>query len=236
MKLGKLSPIVGLALLGLASESHAIPFFNLVEIAWNIDGSVSDSLLGDPVPGVVNDTAFDYATGLGTLSVSLSGIGAHNVLLFVDHDIDDVNLPQGNTFFNEFGDTGGVEPTGLTWEIDEPGYVFGDIFDHVLDSLPSGSLLDSANNVPDGLADDVSMALAWNFDLLLDEVAKINFIISTVQPDSGFFLEHVDPDSDASLFFFTSFNIVTATVPEPETLVLLSLGLIGLARLRRRRR
>jgi len=105
----------------------------LFDFGLNIDGDTTcNEGLGCDTNGAadlggiagVGDSGFNYTTGLGVLSITLTGSGAHYVGLFVDHEIDEPL----NTFFNENGNVGGTGAAGQSWEIDEPGYVFGNIF------------------------------------------------------------------------------------------------------------
>ena len=165
---------------------------------------------------------------------TITGAGNHTGILFVDLEIDEV----ANTFFNEYGDTNGTPGASQTWEIDEPGYVFGDIYDNfVLGTL------DNSNAIPSGLPDDVSMALGYeNFSLAAGETASISFLISETAPLSGFYLSQIDPDSDAAVYFSSSFRIgggQEPVIPEPGTLVLMLTGLAltgGIAAKRSRKR
>jgi len=83
-------------------------------------------------------------------------------LLFLDADID----RDTNSFFNEYGEFVSLAlpvfaPVGAfsagSWEIDEPGLVFGDI----LINLAAGAL-DDLNGVPSSAPDDVSLALGFS--------------------------------------------------------------------------
>jgi hypothetical protein len=218
-----------LAALGLAAPPvQAGPV--LFQWAINQDGVVSDSLAGDPVPSGWNLAAFDTFTGLGTITASITGAGDHNILVFLDIEIDEAI----NTFFNEFGSPGGPAPgPGFGWEIDEPGFVFGDIYVNFL-----AGALDGLNGVPAGLPDDVSFALGRDFILGPDEVATLNFRTSRVAPDGVPYLIHTDPDSDVSVYFSSDLTIRGGgepVIPEPGTLTLLGLGLAAAARRLRRR-
>ena len=82
-----------------AAPAYAVDVV-LFEWIFNIDGTISDSLLGDPVPPGVSDAGFNYSTGLGTLTVSVSGAGSHVVGLFLDHEIDEPEYVFGDIYTN----------------------------------------------------------------------------------------------------------------------------------------
>jgi len=227
----KIKLLLTVVLMLLACGMFAAPanaYIVLNDWAFNIDGAPSEYSWGDPFPA----TGSLDGSGLGTITVTVDGPGTHYVGLFVDHEIDEAT----NTYFNENGATSGtpaVGPPSQSWEIDEPGYVFGDIYDNVLDGT-----LDNSNAVPAGSEDDVSMALAWDFvipDLGFggDEYADVVFTLSATAPDSGFYLEHNDPDSDESVYFSSTLAIV----PVPGALLLAGIGsgLVGLLNRRRQR-
>jgi hypothetical protein len=154
----------------------------LFEYGFNIDGVISPPAA---LPPGVSLAAFDTATGLGSVSVSIASPGAHYFGAYFDHEIDEAV----NTFFNEFGWKSG-DPD--SWEIDEPGFRDpnpGDIYDNFV-----AGALDNSNGVPQGSEDDVAMALAWDFALAPGEKAKISLTLGTAQPP-GFFLAQVDPES-----------------------------------------
>jgi hypothetical protein len=183
--------------------------------AWiNVDGSLTD--LKALFPSFV----------LGTVSVTINpGIaGDHFIGAFLDYEIDE----EANTFFNEFGDVSGAPPAGFSWEIDEPGYVFGDIFANFSASDGTGSALDNTNAVPSSAPEDVSIALGWNFSLTASQVATFAFTVSETAPQSAFYLVHTDPDSDASIYLSSTLNVREGgepVIPEPGTWVLLLTGL-----------
>lgn len=187
----------------------------LWEGAFNQDGAVHSP---GTAPTNWNLAAFDTGTGLGTITTEVTGAGLHNLLVFLDIEIDE----EVNGFYNEYGDALGAPLAGLMWEIDEPGYDFGDIYGNFL-----AGALDGTNAVPAALPDDVSFALGWSFALAGGEVATLRFSTSTTLPPGGFYLRQTDPDSDSSVYFSSGMNITGGEqeVPEPATLWLLGAGL-----------
>jgi len=228
-------------LLALGGVVQAMP--TLFDSSINVDGSLT--------PAGIDDSAFDFATGLGTITSTVSGAGDHTVLGFFDLEIDEAV----NTFFNEGGNPVGTPAAGQSWEIDEPGFgsssgYIGDIFDNFAASdAATGSLLDgrvffdgfSGTTLFDfgGQLDDVSMATGWDFSLLADEIATITFSLTEAAP-GGFYLEQFDPDSQESVFLSSTLDIQGGggpgpmPLPEPGTLVLLITGLLGIGLQRRR--
>ncbi len=236
----KIRSLVSLAILGasLVATDARGAVVGLFDYAFNIDGVVTAN---PAVPAAVDDSAFSYLTGLGTISLSLATPGNHFVGLFVDHEIDEAL----NTFFNEYGSSVGVAPAGLSWEIDEPGFIFGDIYTNFTGSTAAVSGLDHTTGVPIGNPDDPSMALGWNFGLLVGENATITFSLSTVAPASGFYLAQTDPASNASVYFSSTLTILGSDpggggtpIPEPGSALagLACLGVMGASLTRRRRR
>jgi len=220
--------ILGLALSINSISAQAGPI-DLNDWGFNVDGAVSlcsapgVNCAAEPMPltGSLN------SSGLGTLNMTIAGAGSHSFTSFFDFEMVE---PQ-NTFYNEYGFTSGTAAAGQSWEIDEPGYVFGNIFDHLWDGN-----LDNTNSVPAGLEEDVSFGMDWDFNLLADETAVIELILSDTLDTNEFYLAHVDSDSDTTIYFWSSMTIRDSTqnIPEPGTLFLLSAGLIGFAGLRRR--
>ena len=205
-----------------ASTASAGPV--LYEAAFNQNGTV---YTGGSKPA--NWTLALDGDGLGTITAVVSAPGWHDLLVFLDYEIDEFV----NTYYNEYGATSAALPgAGLTWEIDEPGFVFGDIYDNFL-----AGALDGTNAVPFALPDDVSFALHRRFFLDSGEVATVKFATKTTPPASGFYLVQNDLKSPSSVYFSSDLDINGGgtTVPDAgSTLLLLGMGLAACSRLRRR--
>lgn len=198
----------------------------LVDWAFNDNGSVftaADNTTKD-LPGNFDISNFDWDTGLGSIVIIYDTPGSYSLISFFDHEI----ARGSNTFFNEYGEVYGTPKVGQAWEIDEPGLVFGDIYDNVLYGQ-----LDNTKSVPAGLEDDVSMAMGWDFFLQKDETVLITLTLSDLVP-AGFYLAQHDPDG--SHYFSSTLTIESTTtpVPEPAGALLFGSALIFLLALRHR--
>ena len=189
---------------------------DLYDYAFNIDGTVSEAYWSDPIPG--DSSGFDNITGLGTISITVSGAGDHYVGGFFDHEIVETT----NTFFNESGST--------------PGYVDGDIYNNLAAGTLDGTI---GKSIPE----DVSMAMAWNFTLTAGEEAVIEFILSTTDLGFDFYLAQTDPDSPETIYFSSTLDISgggqppgPGVIPEPSTMILFGVGLLAFARAGRRQK
>ncbi len=170
-------------------------------------------------------------TGLGKIEVVITraatavGTVIGSILTYFDLEI----AVSVNDFFNEFGAAsgtlGGVNPD--TWEIDEPGFLFGDIPFNFEDGL-----LDDVNEIPAGLEDDVAVAMGWDVVLGLGQQASLTLIISDTggrAPSSSFFITHTDPDSVETVTFSGALETTRTPdpIPEPSTFILFGTGLAG---------
>jgi hypothetical protein len=229
------------AALLLAPGGALAATIELREIAFNVGGTVYDSL-GPPVsdPGApgLNDSGFDYSTGLGTLVFTVTGTGTSSVIAFVDFDIYDGNT---DTFFDDFVPNEAVKlPLGVDWEVDEPGYLGDPTFGDIYANLTAGTLDNERFNgvaQPDG--QDVSMAIAQSVSLLAGQTAFITFALALNDP-GGFRLQQTSASGD-TIFFSSTVRIDgdgdpgPAPIPEPGTMALFGAGaLIGVYKLRRR--
>jgi len=167
------------------------------------------------------------ADNLGTFTWSITNRTGNDLANTQFFSLLDAEITEpGNSFFNEYGELVSVTGTGAgdtsadSWEIDEPGFSFGNIYDNIV----YGGTLDNTNNVPSGLEDDVSLALGFNIgDFLTNQTLVATFTISN-QNIGG--LSHNDPNSMTTFYFNGTVELIPITVPEPKTLFLFAFGLM----------
>lgn len=176
--------------------------------------------------------------GLGTVEVLISKVGAGYMLGFFDFEFND----GGSPLDDEFGYVSGSPAADLSWEIGDPfeGNIYWNFQD---DTLANGNDADAVNG------DDIAVALGWRFNVPADQFAKVIFLISTVAPESGFYLRHQQPwyegnpptangYPEKNLYFSTTLTYIPRDViiPEPGSWVLFVAGFSLLAGWRLRRR
>jgi hypothetical protein len=211
-----------------SNEATATPMAGPPAYAFHIDGINYGP--SDALPAGINVSGFDTTTGLGTVAIKVTGAGVHTLGLFIDPDLD----APVNTFFNEIGTVQGTAAAGQSWEIDEPGYDFGDIFDNF-----QGGTLDNTTSLPtEGDADDVAMAMMWTVTLSPAEMATALFTVTDILPDppsSTLALVQQDAENRQLVRVLEGSLSVTSVVAEPSALAVMAVALLGLARPARRR-
>lgn len=190
---------------GTAVDVLAIPY-HLFDYGYSVEGHLV--LAPAAAPAAVDDSSFDYNTGLGTILVRAQGSGPHYFGVYLDHELDE----QANTFFNEYGEPVHSPAASQSWEIDEPGYTFGNLLSNF-----QRNQLDNHSGVPSGRPDDVAMAMAWTLSLDTGQTAWMRFDLTVEPPTSGFYLRHYDPDSDRALYFSSSLRILGGATAIPDS-------------------
>ena len=200
--------IVAALVLLVAAASPATAASTLWELAANADGVFGSSLTGEPPPPGLDTSGIDFVTGLGTMTYTQTAPGNHFVIGFFDVDVG----ISPDIFYNEYGTVFGSPEPGQSWEIDEPSYVFGDIWFNVQDGL-----LDNTNALPQGLEEDVSMAIGWDYSLPPGGTAVIDFTAGWAEPASGFYLSQTDVDTGETVYLSSTIDITV--IPEPLTVL-----------------
>jgi hypothetical protein len=217
--------VINLEQFGLYIQSD-----NLLEAL--IDERLYDSLQSNYIDSGFSLTSEDRfsSENLGSYSWSVknnsnSKINDLMITGFLDASID----YHENTFFNESATYIG-NTDAIRHEADEPGYIFGDIYENVL----LGSL-DGQNEVQPGSEDDVALALGFSLDAF-DIGDALNLTIEISESDIGGFYQY-DADSDYGFWFNAYFSyipkIVNSDVSEPSPLSLFLVGMFGLVFLRK---
>lgn len=173
------------------------------------------------------------ADNLGTFGwtfTNTSGTALSNLyfLVFLDADID----RDLNTFFNEYGEFGSLAlpPSAIlgsiaasSWEIDEPGFLFGNIVTNLF-----AGVLENSNGVPSSAPDDASLALGF-FLAQLSPGQSLTVRMSISRTDIGG-LRQVDPDSDFQFYFNGAAEVTNggpSPIPEPSTFALMISGVVA---------
>ncbi|MGJ5818432.1 hypothetical protein [Paludibaculum fermentans] len=158
---------------------------------------------------------------------------AAKLIAFVDLDVD----RDLNGYANEYGvftslslppGTPASAIAATSWEIDEPGFLFGNIYQHLV-----AGALDNTNSVPASTPDDVSMALGFPLGDI-KAGATVTLVLRTSRIDIGG-LRQVDPDSNVSTWLngYATFGAAGTQdphlpeTPAPPSLILVITGLAG---------
>lgn len=199
--------VIIVSFLSLAFSSHSQASIVLFDWGFNVDGDVTSATDGDTLP------TNNFINDLGEITIEVSGAGSHFIYAFFDYEIDQAN----NTFFNESALAVGTPEAELSWEIDEPGQVFGDIFDNLL-----AGVFDNSNALASTGPEDVSFGLGWDFTLTDLQSAVVTFSLSDLLPSSGFYLRHFDDevgpafDQTSNVYFSSALSITTTPVGPPN--------------------
>lgn len=184
--------------------------------------------------------SYQVSNDLSDVTIEYSLVNSTGIVLqdarffvFVDAEID---VPT-NDYFNEyasvFGALGGGEGDSDVdhFEVDEPGYVFGDIFEN----LRLGEL-DNSNAITDAFPDDVGMAIGFDLgDVGLGSEILVSVMLSEDGDRLGSFsILHSDSDVASTDTLNFSGSASVTSVPEPSSLLLVGIACISSLVSRRR--
>ncbi len=228
---------------------------DLTDSFIHINGSVYQLGVSDP-PGLIDLSGFSPSnygspgtpgsyTGLGTITASLTAPGAYSLVLYLDHDLN--NLANGA--FNEYGATSGSPLSGVSWQLGDANDTSGtpsDIFTQAANGTITNANTVGTPTPPPNICCSVAMAIGIAVTLGPYQTAVMTFTTSTVAPTGGFYLAQYDvpgltnqvPDltpGDA-VYLQGAIEVTdhTPPIPEPGTIVLAISGLLAARFVRRR--
>jgi hypothetical protein len=192
---------------------------------FNVDGNLIDKAnTPGPLPPQVKASAFNFGSGLGTVTVTVFGPGTHSIDVYFDHDMNPAQ------FTSDFSAAVGTPAAGEKWEIGTGGkgggtQLFADF---------TANNYDNTNHSPQ--PDDVATGLAFTFTTTAAApLGTVTINVSTTAPTSGFYLHQFNSVAGTSpTDIYISATELNSATPEPATGLLLLTPLIALVwRLRR---
>lgn len=212
----------------------------LAKADWSLSdwSAVIDGTTYNPpaLPASVNSSGFDFTTGLGSLVFTFSdGTHAAGVYFYGFFDHGD-----GIDHSTAYGTASGTNPTGLSWEMDWPGFLKPTAPPTVFDDFAANALT-NANGVaayaplPNACC-SVAMAAIQAFNVNSGDTATLTFNVGTTAPSGGFYLQVTDYDAllapaapDPSIYLTASLNnpVGPTVVPEPAAIWLLLTACAG---------
>ena len=209
----KLLLILVVAMLGFSANPAAAALLELWDDEFYVDGTLYE--YDDVVPGL-NDSGFDWDTGLGTLTLVYNPDDAVTDI-WIDAWFDqDIYENDGDGVFNDELNTIGGTADGT----------YGQWAD-------AGAL---------GQEGDAWMWMGYDeISFEADEEAVITWIVSeTVPAGDVLFVSHqddvVDDGAGYAIYLTSTITIRETAIPEPSTILLFGAGLLGVAGIGRRSR
>jgi len=237
---------------GLFTTMFAAFFLSVPAFSAQIGLAQQDFFVADStgVIAVSDNTDPTYtstlsAANLGTFGWAFTNTGTttlSNVTLFVFLDADIDRPINGAT--NEYGQVisqalpPGSAANAINWstfQIDEPGFVSGTIFNNLL-----AGFLDNTNHVPPGTTNDVSLALGFTVGTILP--GQQSSVVVTMNTSNIGGLSQTDPDSNFT-FYMNGYATAPAfgpngsgnPTPEPSTATLAAIPLLALCLYKRKK-
>jgi hypothetical protein len=218
-----------LAILVLSPVAARADVWTLADWCVQLDGVTCQP---DPTPAGVNAAGWNTATGMGTLTFTFSGTGAHvgGVYLSMFQDGGFGNLS------NAFGN--GDVAAGGTFEVAAPGGIGTTLYDRWVGNTLANNSSVTTYVAPPNACCDVAFAMLRAFNLAAGEHATLSYHIGTVAP-GGLYLYQTNYDTGDSAFLSESFQITgggVPGVPEPGAIWLMVTAGAATLWVRRRRK